>query len=40
VKYSDYKQFGTTTEILYNGTEISNTPDDKKPEEKKPDAPK
>jgi hypothetical protein len=36
VKYTDYKQFGSTSTILYEGTNISNTPDGTKP----PDAPK
>jgi hypothetical protein len=35
VKYTDYKKFGTTSTILYNGEDISNKPD-AKPEEKKP----
>ncbi len=27
VKYTDYKQFGTETKIIYDGKEISNTPE-------------
>lgn len=34
VKYTDYKQFGSTSTILYNGTEIPNQPDS----QKKPDS--
>ena len=29
VKYSDYKQFGTTTKIIYDGQDISNAPEEK-----------
>ncbi len=36
VKYSDYKQFGTSTEIIYNGQDISNKPDAKPEEKPKP----
>jgi hypothetical protein len=36
VKYTDYKQFGSTSTILYEGTNISNSPDANKP----PDAQK
>ena len=36
VKYTDYKQFGSTSTIIYEGTNISNTPDATKP----PDAQK
>jgi len=36
VKFTDYKQFGTTTKILYNGEEISNKPEDAKPDGTKP----
>ena len=32
VKYSDYKQFGSTTKIIYEGQDITNP--DKKPEDK------
>jgi hypothetical protein len=31
VKYTDYKQFGSTSTILYEGTNISNSPDANKP---------
>jgi hypothetical protein len=35
VKYTDYKQFGTTSTIIFNGQEIQNDPDaTKKPEDK------
>jgi hypothetical protein len=30
VKYTDYKQFGSTTKIIFEGQDISNAPDDKK----------
>jgi hypothetical protein len=33
VKYSDYKQFGSSSTIIYEGTNISNTPDATKPPE-------
>ena len=36
VKYTDYKQFGTTTKIIYDGQEISNKPEDAKPDATKP----
>jgi hypothetical protein len=36
VKYTDYKQFGTTTKITYEGAEIENSPDAKKPDATKP----
>jgi len=36
VKYTDYKQFGSTSTILFEGTNISNSPDANKP----PPAPK
>jgi len=36
IKYTDYKQFGSTVKILYNGQEVENSPDAKKPEDKKP----
>jgi hypothetical protein len=36
VKYTDYKQFGSTTKIIFAGQEIPNTPDANKPA----DAPK
>ena len=35
VKYTDYKKFGTSSTIIYNGEDISAKPD-AKPEEKKP----
>ena len=35
VKYTDYKKFGTSSTIIYNGEDISTKPD-AKPEEKKP----
>ena len=35
VKYTDYKQFGTSTKIIYDGQEISNKPDSK-PDDKAP----
>jgi len=35
VKYTDYRKFGTTTTIIYNGEEIKSQPD-AKPEDKKP----
>jgi len=40
VKYSDYKQFGTSTKIIYDGNEISNKPEDNKPDGSKPDSSK
>ena len=36
IKYTDYKQFGSTSRIIYEGQDIS--PDAKQPEEKPPDA--
>ncbi len=36
VKYTDYKQFGSSSTIIYEGTNISNSPDTNKP----PDAQK
>jgi hypothetical protein len=33
VKYTDYKQFGSSSTIIYEGTNISNTPDATKPPE-------
>jgi len=36
VKYTDYKQFGTTSTIIYNGQEVEKTPDEKKPDGGKP----
>jgi hypothetical protein len=36
IKYTDYKQFGSTVKILYNGQEVENSPGAKKPEDKKP----
>jgi len=35
IKYTDYKKFGTSSTIIYNGEDISSKPDTK-PEEKKP----
>jgi hypothetical protein len=44
VKYEDYKRFGSSVKILYNGQEVKKspnddktTPDQKKPDEKPPD---
>jgi hypothetical protein len=37
VKYEDYKRFGSSVKILYQGQEIPKA--DQKPDEKKPDAP-
>jgi hypothetical protein len=37
VKYEDYKRFGSSVKILYQGQEIPKA--DQKPEEKKPEAP-
>ena len=31
VKYTDYKQYGTTTKIIYDGQEVQKTPDATKP---------
>ncbi len=44
VKYSDYKRFGSSVKILYEGKELPSgekkpNPDDKKPEEKDPNPP-
>lgn len=36
VKFTDYKQYGSTTKIIYNGEEISNKPEDAKPDGTKP----
>lgn len=36
VKYTDYKQFGSTSTILFNGTEISNQPDGQKKPDQQP----
>jgi len=36
IKYTDYKQFGSTVKILYNGQEVENDPSAKKPDDKKP----
>jgi hypothetical protein len=36
VKYTDYKQFGTTTKIIYDGQEVQDAPDGKKPDATKP----
>ena len=45
MKYEDYKRFGSSVKILYQGKEIpkgdqkdKKTPEDQKPDEKKPDA--
>jgi hypothetical protein len=42
VKYEDYKRFGSSVKILYQGQEIpkadQKAPQDQKPDEKKPDA--
>jgi hypothetical protein len=42
VKYEDYKRFGSSVKILYQGQEIPKTdqkaPPDQKPDEKRPDA--
>jgi hypothetical protein len=45
VKYEDYKRFGSSVKILYQGKEVEKadpkdqkTPPDQKPDEKKPDA--
>lgn len=40
VKFTDYKQYGSTTKIIYNGEEISNKPEDAKPDGTKPDGAK
>jgi hypothetical protein len=40
VKFTDYKQYGSTTKIIYDGQEISNKPEDAKPDGTKPDATK
>jgi hypothetical protein len=45
VKYEDYKRFGSSVKILYQGQEVPKAPNDQKkpadqkPDEKKPDAP-
>ena len=39
VKYTDYKQFGSTTKIIYAGQDIS-APDANKPDQSKPDGQK
>ena len=36
VKYTDYKQYGSTTKIIYDGQEISNKPDATAPDGTKP----
>jgi len=36
VRFTDYKQYGSTTKILYNGEEISNKPEEAKPDGAKP----
>lgn len=36
VKYTDYKQFGSTSTILFNGTDISNTPNSSKKPDQQP----
>jgi len=33
IKYSDYKRFGSTTKIIYDGQDISNTQPDPKPKQ-------
>ena len=38
VKYTDYKKFGTSTTILYDGQEVNAAPDAKRPDGAKPDA--
>jgi len=42
IKYSDYKQFGSTTKIIYDGQDISNkgAAPDSKPPDAKPQPPK
>jgi hypothetical protein len=40
VKFTDYKQYGSTTKIIYDGQEISNKPEDAKPDGTKPDGSK
>jgi len=34
VKYEDYKRFGSSVKILYNGQEVKKAPDDQKPDQK------
>ena len=34
IKYTDYKQFGTSTKILYDGQEVESAPGAKKPDSK------
>jgi hypothetical protein len=36
IKYTDYKQFGSDVKILYNGQEVENDPNAKKPDAPKP----
>jgi hypothetical protein len=36
IKYTDYKRFGTDVKILYNGQEVENDPNAKKPDAQKP----
>ncbi len=36
IKYTDYKRFGSTSKIIYNGQEIGS-PDNKQPDNKQPD---
>jgi hypothetical protein len=36
IKYTDYKQFGTTTKIIYDGQEVEKAPEAKKPDGEKP----
>ena len=38
VKFTDYKQYGSTTKIFYDGQEIPTKPDATKPDGTKPDA--
>jgi hypothetical protein len=36
VKYTDYKRFGSSSTLIYNGQEIPSTPDQKTPDPNKP----
>jgi len=38
VKYEDYKRFGSSVRILYQGQEVKKAPNDQKPNDKKPDS--
>ena len=45
IKYEDYKRFGANSKILFEGKEVPKgekpqTPDQKKPDDKSPNAPK